>query len=133
MTFDPSKPAQTRDGRPARILATDLKSSWTIAAATTSASGEETFAAYYPNGSLVPSCPSDHDLINVDEFAKPGRDIVRNRRGDRVWLLTRDSPWTDAAPIVGIIENDSVPTHYRADGTWAACPSPHELDLILEP
>jgi len=47
MSFDPTKPVQTRDGRKARILYTDIKSGYPIVALTTEPGGVEI---------MLPSC-----------------------------------------------------------------------------
>jgi hypothetical protein len=66
MTFDPSKPVQTRDGRPARILCTDIKHpNYSIAAAYTNQFGVEIISSYTTDG--ISSGHGSVDLINVPE------------------------------------------------------------------
>ena len=69
-TFDPTKPVQTRDGRKARILATDLcgKNGETIAAAIhrVDFQGCEILSAFFDDGSSSRGPRSD-DLVNVPE------------------------------------------------------------------
>jgi hypothetical protein len=67
MTFDPNRPVQTRDGRPARILCTDLKGDQPIAAAIRGAGGNETVSEFGENGQWLVGETSDTDLINVPE------------------------------------------------------------------
>ncbi len=70
MKFDPTKPVRTRDGRPARIVVTDLKGFYedTILALVKSPSGREYTYTYTADGSYVrDDTISPHDLINVPE------------------------------------------------------------------
>ena len=67
--FDPTKPVQTRDGRPARIVAQGLKSHYSIIAVITEPDGGEraithTAEGVYRSGSSEPGL---NDLINVPE------------------------------------------------------------------
>lgn len=67
MTFDPTKPIQTRDGRKARILCIDLKSCHPIVAAYYTHEGnQEQIRSFYKDGSAV-SFTNSNDLINVSE------------------------------------------------------------------
>jgi hypothetical protein len=70
MTFDPSKPVQTRDGRKARVLCTDFKiipSDIRIL----SIIKEEKYADYliilFHNGRKDIDVESEDDLVNVTE------------------------------------------------------------------
>lgn len=69
--FDPTKPVQTRDGRKARILATDLKDPNypILAAVTLPRTGLERPIVYTSEGkwSLSRNCFSESDLINIPE------------------------------------------------------------------
>jgi hypothetical protein len=66
--FDPSKPVQTRDGRPARIICTDRGGVYPIVALVkTPNSGIEIVGAYKMNGSGTHCASSRLDLINVPE------------------------------------------------------------------
>lgn len=71
MSFDPSKPVQTRDGRAARILCTDRKDSrFPIIALVTYANGSETPSYYTKNGGYNDPICNKHspgDLINIPE------------------------------------------------------------------
>lgn len=69
--IDLTKPVQTRDGRPARIICTDRKvPSFPVGALVTESDGLEIFRAYKENG-RAPGCPpggwDDLDLVNVPE------------------------------------------------------------------
>jgi hypothetical protein len=67
MTFDPTKPVQTRDGRSARILCTDLKDRWPIVAAITRTDGTEYSTGYAVDGKFTCRHQPERDLINVPE------------------------------------------------------------------
>ena len=67
--FDPKKPVATRDGRKARILATDLaNSNYPIAAVVADEDGEEYVVSYTADGCLYHRGEkSEDDLMNVPE------------------------------------------------------------------
>ena len=91
MTFDPTKPVQTREGWKARILATDINDygGETIAAAITHpGDGAELLRSYYPNGQYYDGDPSGLDLINVPE--KHVRWVNFNPAGLASDYLTRE-------------------------------------------
>jgi hypothetical protein len=68
MTFDPNKPVQTRDGRPARIVCTDKKSEHPIVALIIEKDGFEAVRSYLENGSYDGVTKDGRlDLINVPE------------------------------------------------------------------
>jgi hypothetical protein len=67
MTFDPTKPVQTRDGRKARIIATDLDAEQNIVAIVEGPDGKEYVETYCPNGHLVKNKVTVSDLINIPE------------------------------------------------------------------
>lgn len=71
MIFDPTKPVRTRDGRPARILATDLKGEDPIAAAVLSLfsgeGAEEVIHEYQEDGRYIREREHELDLLNVPE------------------------------------------------------------------
>lgn len=68
MSFDPTKPVQTRDGRKARILTTNLKAtSYTLAAAVICFGEEECIYTLLPNGRIDNAAESRMDLINIPE------------------------------------------------------------------
>lgn len=69
MTFDPKKPVTTRDGRKARIIATDRKS-WDNdfpMIALVEDDDTENMQTYTSDGKYLMGEPSDEDLINVPE------------------------------------------------------------------
>ncbi len=67
MTFDPTKPIQTRDGRPARILCTDARGHLPIVALVGTPHGPEYVQRYTVLGCEYRNVPLPHDLINVPE------------------------------------------------------------------
>lgn len=66
MTFDPTKPVQTRDGRPARIIATGLLQTQPILAVITYTAGERS-EVFNKDGSylFVSDNCNGMDLINI--------------------------------------------------------------------
>jgi hypothetical protein len=80
--FDPTLPVQTRDGRKARILATDIKSvsGYSIIAVVTQDSDMEIVSTHTPTGHIN-SCPGNRgDLINTPQRIK-----------GKCWLAILDS------------------------------------------
>ena len=70
--FNPMLPVETRDGRPARILATDMLGAWPIAAAVRSDCGPlEHVGLFKENGWACPGKESHCDLINVPGETRP--------------------------------------------------------------
>lgn len=69
MTFDPTKPVQTRDGRPVRIIATDRKSSAgasIVALVPHPVADEEDVVRFKADGTFF-SGGRNSDLVNVPE------------------------------------------------------------------
>ena len=69
MTFDPTKPVQTRSGRPARILCTDFKDpEYPIIAAVMCEDGSEDHQSFTADGRMYSARHMDEqDLINTTE------------------------------------------------------------------
>jgi hypothetical protein len=67
MAFDPKKPVQTRDGRSARIIATDVKGECPIIALVALSNGAEAPYSYYADGSVRQLALHPRDLVNVPE------------------------------------------------------------------
>jgi len=68
MTFDPTKPVQTRDGRKARIICTDANNHQPIVALITEQDGHEYTRDYTKDGFyFMCSEQSSSDLINIPE------------------------------------------------------------------
>lgn len=70
--FDPSKPVQTRCGKPATILCTDLKSPlYTIGARIVRDNGEEILSGFTAKGNFANDFSEDNnDLVNVGNRLK---------------------------------------------------------------
>jgi len=66
MSFDPSKPCKTKDGREARIICVDAEGPEPIVALVKSHIGDEYIERYTPEGRVQPNS-SNHDLINIPE------------------------------------------------------------------
>jgi len=68
MTFDPTKPVQTRDGRPARVICADARGGWPIIALIGVSEGCEETSRHLEDGAYNRAAPqSRRDLINVPE------------------------------------------------------------------
>lgn len=68
MTIDLNKPLQTRDGRPVRILATNLKGVYPVAGVVAAEDGTETVHGFCLDGSFyAPGDPDRFDLQNIPE------------------------------------------------------------------
>lgn len=66
--FDATKPVQTRDGRPARIICTDRTNNRPIVALIHSRQGTDEIAvSRYADGSMNPNYESGADLVNIPE------------------------------------------------------------------
>lgn len=66
MTFDPTKPVQTRDGRPARIICTDREYDLPIIALTKNSEGYDMIIQCHTDGfQLRNKEPDRNDLVNV--------------------------------------------------------------------
>ncbi len=66
MTFDPTKPVQTRDGRKARIICTDKGGAYSMVSLIESSGGEEFTHVHNKNGESCTSC-DEQDLISIPE------------------------------------------------------------------
>lgn len=67
MTFDPTKPVQTRDGREARVLCTDLNCSKPIVAAYQTHEGSQELVRSFNKDGSTNLRFKDTDLINKPE------------------------------------------------------------------
>lgn len=67
MTFDPTKPVRTRDGRPARILAADVKDpdGRAIVAAISRNDSKEELYTFQANGRYSLEFTNPRDLVNI--------------------------------------------------------------------
>jgi hypothetical protein len=66
--FNPSKPVQTRDGCPARILASDVKGSLPIVALVQGADETEILYQYHKDGRANSYYDVGRDLVNIPEI-----------------------------------------------------------------
>lgn len=64
---------ETRSGRSVRILCTDIKSAYSIVAATTCEDGEEAVTEYDANGHFCIGSEDNCDLVIVEEVEEPER------------------------------------------------------------
>jgi len=65
--FDPTKPVQTRDGSPARIVCTDRKGGPPLIALVRGPERAERVCSFYPSGQVYTTHCSGPDLVNVPE------------------------------------------------------------------
>ncbi|MCR4297233.1 MAG: hypothetical protein NUV75_00560 [Gallionella sp.] len=80
MTFDPSKPYAAKHGRPVRVLASDLRGDWPIAAAHADEEGEEFIVRHRMDG----RCQTNgvYNLYNVPERVVKTACMSITRGGD---------------------------------------------------
>ena len=67
MSFDPTKPVQTHDGRKARILATNINGQFNTVVVVTEPGGEEYVYRCLANGRFKTTREVPIDLINIPE------------------------------------------------------------------
>lgn len=68
--FDPTKPVKTRDGRPARIVATDARSDYPVVALVEDNHGHEVIRSFTARGQVVDYGTASHDLVNIPELTR---------------------------------------------------------------
>lgn len=110
-TFDPTKPVQTRDGRPARIICTDVKHQspmFRIQALVEDTSGNEHSYPYSEDGRFDFQ-EHDIDLINVPVK----RSMWQTVTGINGWLFSRFpskeraiAAQTTTMPVIGHLRYD---------------------------
>ena len=85
--FDPTKPAQLRDGRPVRIVCTDKKDDYPIIALVTESNGVEILHVRKSDGThgYWPSC----DLVNIPTKRSGFVNLYRGTQND---ALIRSGP-----------------------------------------
>jgi hypothetical protein len=99
MTFDPTKPPhQTRDGRPARILATDIRHPNEPIVAAVDYGEYEVVRCYKPNGRWHDGRTPENDLVNVPQKRKRWLNIYRGNYSGEL-CHTRDE--ADANAVMG--------------------------------
>lgn len=97
MTFDPTKPVQTRDGRKARIICTDRVGIGSkIIALILEGHGEEAHA-YKDDGSFwyADECHDYRDLINIPPLTLREGGVYRTRDGRQAFVscVVDDNAW----------------------------------------
>lgn len=81
---------ETRSGRSVRILCTDIKSAYSIVAATTCEDGEEAVTEYDANGHFCIGSEDNCDLVIVEEVEEPerwGEDPLDKRSMGEGWRI----------------------------------------------
>lgn len=94
MTFDPTKPVQTRDGRPARILCTDYDNGqYPIVGIVRMADGRSSLRTFTRNGTAVVGLrkETDNDLVNVPTQEEKYYICYSHRTDDRTQVLLSSS------------------------------------------
>lgn len=103
MTFDPTKPVQTRGGLKARIICTDRVSSgdlWPILALIGWNKTEEVVQSYRKDGTSGSSKEADYDLINVPVKTSTWQNVYANAQsGSRDTYPTKEG--ADAMRALG--------------------------------
>lgn len=112
---DLTKPVQTRDGRMARVLATDLlgadsggpgyEGSYdTVVVAVTQENGRETVYTYQPNGRYwTGSSDIDLDLVNVPEKDERFVNVYRTEKGSTSLGAAHKSPQSADDALMGSV------------------------------
>lgn len=105
--FDPTKPVQTRDGRKARILATDIAGDAPIAVAIEiRPGGPEIIGQRDASGFYAGRKDHPATLVNVPEVTTKIDNVYRDSRG-RLWsdyASVNRHDWGPDNPYVGFIE-----------------------------
>lgn len=76
MTFDPTKPVQTRDGRKARIICTDFNGDKLVVLVETN--GREYFGSRRSDGRLDGQIENGADLVNIPVKTSTWQHVWRN-------------------------------------------------------
>ena len=88
--LDLTKPVQTRDGCPVRILATDLRSEYPVVGII-SRRGYDEVETWTLDGNLVSSDEHELDLVNVPDEVRRYYPVTRNAPTLQVWEYDRNS------------------------------------------
>lgn len=81
---------ETRSGRSVRILCTDIKSAYSIVAATMCEDGEEAVTEYDANGHFCIGSEDNCDLVIVEEVEEPQRWAEDKRAVGEGWVITQE-------------------------------------------
>ena len=82
---------ETKSGRSVRILCTDIKSAYSIVAATMCEDGEEAVTEYDANGHFCIGSEDNCDLVIVEEVEEPGRWAEDRDEIGEGWYIDRNS------------------------------------------
>lgn len=93
MTFDPTKPVRTRDGRNARIVCTDVNNSMPIIALIKDEYGKEWIAHYGIGGNVYGYSQDKSDLVNIPERVERWVNVFPIQYG---WSVTNHKTKADA-------------------------------------
>ena len=104
--FDPTKPVQTRDGRKARILATDINRSNgdTIVAVIDDGDGHDYAYTYRPDGRYIESEEDERDLINVQESKTRYVQVFRAAGSFGVASYQTEEDASDRSDTIGVLK-----------------------------
>jgi hypothetical protein len=102
--FDPTKPVQTRDGRPARILAQDLvHPNYTYVAAIMREDGCESAIVLNQYGRQWAGVERPSDLINIPERVTKYLNLYKNNGGGRYHSSLEEASDNRCTAIHGIL------------------------------
>lgn len=82
---------ETKSGRSVRILCTDIKSVYSIVAATMCEDGEEAVTEYDASGHFCKGCEDNCDLVIVEEVEEPERWAEDRDEIGEGWYIDRNS------------------------------------------
>lgn len=104
--FDPTKPVQTKDGRPARIICTDMKRSAYPIVALVNEGKEERISSFRVDGGS--GIFRDSDLVNIPEEKTGWINIYKGHintyPGDRVYSSKKEAFETIHPNIIDTVE-----------------------------
>ena len=82
---------ETRSGRSVRILCTDIKSAYSIVAATMCEDGEEAVTEYDADGHFCKGCEDNCDLVIIEEVEEPEQWAEDRDEIGEGWYIDRNS------------------------------------------
>lgn len=112
--FDPTKPVQTRDGRKARIICTDMQSDHPIVALIKAELCPERMQIYFRDGLCFAHRESADDLINIPERKSQWFNVYHSAQ----WYYSSKNGAQEAATIdcagqIEIIFEDGKPVDVK--------------------
>jgi hypothetical protein len=106
MSFDPNKPCQTRQGRSARVVATDLAGNKPLCVILRSDRGDEYPANYRADGTFAGYSAHPYDLVNIPEKIEGWVNVYRQNASADFFPSKEDAdaalPWRDRPRIACI-------------------------------